>query len=222
MQNTKPTIDQILTNLTNEVLFGKAYLTIGTGLSVTDPVVLNTARTFFGLTHEACLHMSQMFAAKLYDKTGGTVTVRSLMKAAEAQAGTFKHGTRQDVAAAIKETGERIAALLPILKSIQDRRNEALAHLDPQTVANPTALDTKAKLTLKDLDKVFTETEAIINEFSRLWKDTYSSMHFIDEDDFTGALQRIADTKHAEVDRYEAEFKEPCPFPRPQMPRSKR
>jgi hypothetical protein len=107
--------------------------------------VLNTSRTFFGLTLEACSQMSQMFAAKLYDKTSGAVTVKSLLDAAQSQAGMFKHGTPQEVSAAVKEAETRVAALVPILKSVQDRRNQALAHLDSRTVTNPAALDVNAK-----------------------------------------------------------------------------
>ena len=220
MLNVKPTIDQILANLRNEVLLGKAYLGIGKGLAGADPVVLSTSRTFFGLTLEASLQMSQMLAAKLYDKTNRTVTVKSLLEMAQSKAGMFKYGTPQEVSAAVKEAETRIAALVPILKSVQERRNQALAHLDPKTVTNPAGLDVEAKLTLADLEKVFAETGAILNEFSRLWQDTTSIMRFIDDDDFTSALALIADAKHAQADRYESEFKEPYPSPRPQKPKS--
>ena len=90
MRIAKPTIDQILTSLKHEVLFGGAYLTIAKGLAGADPVVLRSSSAFFGLTLEASLQMSQMFAAKLYDKTSGAVTVESLLAEAELKAGTFK------------------------------------------------------------------------------------------------------------------------------------
>jgi len=220
MENAKPTIDQILSNLKNEVVLGKAYLTIGKGLAGTDPVVLNTARAFFGLTREACLQMSQMFAAKLYDKTAGTVTVKSLLNVARSQAGKFKFGSPQEVSAVVKEAESRIAALIPILKSVQDRRNQALAHLDPRTVTNPEELDANAKLTVADLERIFEETGSVLNEFALLWQDVTSIMQLIDDEDYTSALDLIADAKHAQADKYEAEFKEPCPFPRPRKPKS--
>jgi hypothetical protein len=62
---SEPSIDQILANLINEVLLGRAYLTIANGLKDADPVVLKSSPTFFGLTIEAALQMSQMYAAKL-------------------------------------------------------------------------------------------------------------------------------------------------------------
>lgn len=219
MGNVKPTIDQLLRNLTDEVLFGKAYLGIGKGLARADPIVLSTSPTFFGLTLEACLHMSQIFAAKLYDKTSGAVTVKSLLDAVQSEAGMFKHGSPQEVSASVKDAEGRINAIVPILKSVQDRRNKALAHLDPRTVTNPEELDANAKLTLANLEKIFAETGTILNTFSRLWLDTTSVMELIDDEDYTSALDLIADAKHAQADRYESEFKEPCPFPRPRKPK---
>ena len=220
MANRKPTIDQLLASLIHEVLCGKAYLEIGKGLAGADPVVLNTAHTFFGLTLEASLQRSHMFAAKLYDKKTGTVTVTSLLDAAEFYAGAFKHGTRQEVRDAVEDARKRMTALLPVLTAVRDRRNQAIAHLDPKTVTDPKALETEAKLTVKDLENIFAETGTILNEFSRLWKDTTAVMEFIGDDDYTMALDLIADEKHTQVDKYEAEFKEPCPFPRPKKPKS--
>ena len=216
----KPAISEILTSLKHEVVFGKTYLTIAKGVGEADPVVLGTARTFFGLTVEACLQMAQMFAAKLYDKTRGAVTVKSLLGVARNQAGTFKFGTPKEVFAAIQDAEKRVISIAPILKPIEDRRNQALAHLDPRTVKDPAGLTSRAKLTFADLGKIFDETGAILNEFSRLWEDMTTVMTLVDDTDFTGALDRIAEAKHAEADKYEAEFHEPAPFPRPKAPRT--
>lgn len=220
MGKVKPTVGEILTSLKHEVVFGKAYLGIAKGLGEADSVVLGTAGTFFGLTVEACLHMAQMFAAKLYDETRGAVTVKSLLKAAQSQAGTFKHGTAQEVSTAIKEAETRVAGLVAILKPVKDRRNQSLAHLDPRTVIDPAGLAQRAKLTFADLGKVFDESGAILNEFSRLWEDMTTVMTLVDGTDYTGALSRIAEAKHIEADKYEAEFKEIAPFPRPKTSRN--
>jgi hypothetical protein len=216
----KPTIDQILTSLEHEVLFGKSYLEIAKGLAGADKVVLAASPAFFGMTVEASLQMSQMFAAKLYDKTRGVVTVKSLLAEAQAQAGVFKHGTPSQVSVVVKNAESRIAGLRSILASVQDRRNQAIAHLDPYTVIDPAALAVSAKLTVVDLTKVFDETGAILNEISRLWADTYAVMELSNGDDFKSALDLIAEAKHALVDKWEKEFKEPCPHPRPETPRT--
>jgi hypothetical protein len=208
----KPTIDQ--------VLFGKSYLEIAKGLAGADKVVLAASPAFFGMTVEASLQMSQMFAAKLYDKTKKVVTVKTLLAEAQAQAGTFKYGNPSQVLEVVKNADSRIAGLGSILTSVQDRRNQAIAHLDPNTVVDPAALAVSAKLTLVDLTKVFDETGAILNEISRLWADTYALMELTNGDDFKSALDLIAEAKHAQVDKWEKEFTEPCPFSRPQTPRT--
>ena len=160
-----------------------------------------------------------MYAAKLYDKTKGAVTLRSLLAEAKSKAGDFKHGTPKEVAAAVSDGEARIATLAPILRSVQDRRNEALAHLDPATVADPAGLAVRAKLTLAELEKVFNESGMILNEISRLLEDTTAFMRLVDDQDYKSALDLIAEAKHGQVDKWEAEFKEPCPFPRPRAPR---
>jgi hypothetical protein len=50
-----------------------------------------------------------------------------------------------------------------------------------------------AKLTFVDLGKLFDDTGAILNEFSRLWEDMTTVMELIVDDDYTGALNRIAE-----------------------------
>jgi hypothetical protein len=62
----RPRIEEILASLHNEVIFGKAYVAIAKGLQAADPVVMQTARSFFRLTHEASLQVAQMLAAKLF------------------------------------------------------------------------------------------------------------------------------------------------------------
>jgi hypothetical protein len=217
---SKPSIEQILTSLTNEVLLGRAYLTIASGLKDADPVVLKASATFFGLTIEASLQMSQMYAAKLYDQTKGAVTVESLLDRAKLGAATFKNGTPDDILLVVKSATTRIAGLQDILRSIQKRRHEVIAHLDPRTVTDPVGLATRAKLTISDLRKVFDETSAVLNDVMRLWHDTYAHMEFIGSDDYKTSLDLIADAKHAQVDRWEKEFPDkPCDFPRPRTAR---
>jgi hypothetical protein len=220
MANPKPTVSEILQALKHEVVFGKAYLSIAKGLGKADPVVLGVARTFFGLTIEASLYMAQMFVAKLYDTTSGAITVWSLLKESKSEANNFKYGTTQEVSTAVQASETRLDGLATILKSIKDRRNQSLAHLDPRTVKDPAGLASRANLTFEELERVFEETGAILNEFSLLWESVTSSMELVDDEDYTGALSRIAEAKHIEADKYEAEFKEACPFPRPKTPRN--
>ena len=220
MADVNPTIDQVLSSLQHEVIYGRAYLTIAVGLAEVDSVVFDSAPAFFGLTREAHLLMSQMCAARLYDKTNGTVTVNFLLSEAETKRGTFKNGSATQVCSVLGNAKTRIAGLEPVLISIRKRRNEGIAHLDRATVMDPSGLAERAKLSIKDLEQVFSTTASILNELQVLWEDSCSTLEFTNADDFKHALKLIADAKHAQADKYETKFKTPCPFPRPQTPRS--
>jgi hypothetical protein len=213
--NPSPSLKETLTRLKNEVILGNAYTELAKGLRAADPVVFRSAGTFFGLTLDGSLQWSQMIAARLYDTTPGTVTVRSLLSDAEKQISSFRNGTQAQVRRAIRSSEQRIASLQPILRSIRDRRNKALAHLDPETVRNPRALVRKAKLTMPDLEKVFGETEVILADISSLYDGSGGALRLIDGDDYKKALDYIADAKCAQADNYEREFHVPAPFSRP-------
>jgi hypothetical protein len=89
----KLTVQQILESLKSEVVAGKVHLRISRGLQKADPVVLHTGEAFFGFTLTAHLEAAQMYAAKLYDKTKGAITVASLLKRFESNPGPLKNGT---------------------------------------------------------------------------------------------------------------------------------
>src|SRR5208337_5680592 len=101
----------------------------------------------------------------------------------------------EQVSLAVKDAEKRIAGLQDILVSVQKRRNEAIAHLDPGTVVDPAGLESRAKLTIPDLKKVFDETSAVLNGVMRLWQDTYAYLEFIGSDDYKTALELIAEAK---------------------------
>jgi len=54
----------------------------------------------------------------------------------------------------------------------------------------------------------------------RLWENATVVTTLMDVTDYTGALNRIAEAKHAEADKYEAQFHQPAPFPRPKTARN--
>jgi hypothetical protein len=62
------------------------------GLLNADPVVLDGTRTFFGLTIDGSLELSQMAIARLYDKTKRTVTIMAALERAAIERDTFQRG----------------------------------------------------------------------------------------------------------------------------------
>jgi len=202
----KPTLKQILDTLRKQVLVGKGYLNLANGLLQADPVIVQTAPTFFGLTTDGSLELAQMTIARLYDKTSGAVTVPTMLTQASRNGSLFHRGDQQQVRATVKKARQVVLELEPVLDAIRQRRNEWLAHLDPRTVANPKVLSAEAKLTIADLGRAFKETEGILVELSSLYEGTIGDLHFIGGDDYKTALNWIRLAKCASIEDYEKEF----------------
>jgi hypothetical protein len=211
----KPTLKQILDALKKEVLFANSRLAVAKGLMRADPVILQVAPTFFGLTLDGNLEMAQMAIAKLYDKTAGTITMEEMLDQASLSVGSFQRGGRQDIHAAVAKAKKGIEGLQPVLSSIRTRRNEWLAHLDPQTVENPQALAAKAKLTIPDLERALNETEEILLDIDSLYAGVIGDLRFVGADDYKTALDWIRKAKCAFIREYEKEFKTTWTGPRP-------
>ncbi len=210
-----PTLKQILDALKNQVLVGRTYLNTAAALLKADPVLLQVSPTFFGLTIDGGLELSQMTVARLYDETKRTITVPKMLRRAEMEAGSFQRGTPQEVRRAIAASGKSVDALEPVLEAIRERRNGWLAHLDPQTVRDPKALEARAKLTMPDLERVFEETESILLKLSSLYDGTFGELKYIGWDDYEGALNWIRLAKCAAIEKYETEFHSKWIGPRP-------
>lgn len=210
-----PTLKQILDALQKQVLVGRTYLDTAKGLLAADPVLLQTAPTFFGLTIDGCLELAQLAIARLYDKTKGTMTVSKMLDRANQEAGLFHRASAQEVRQAIADSEKVVLGLDSVLASIHERRNGWLAHLDPQTIADPKVLSARATLTVPDLEKAFKQTEEMLLKLSSLYDGTIGELKYIGGDDYGVALNWIRLAKCAFIEKYEREFKVNWDGPRP-------
>jgi len=92
--------------------------------------------------------------------------------------------------------------------------------MDPTIVGDPERLAKETQVTFSDLNLIFQTAGNIVNRISVAFRDISSVLELIGDIDYQGAVQLIVDAKHAQVDRYEKEFKQPADFPRPKTPRS--
>ena len=201
MPNDDPSLEEILIALKREVAFGRTHLRIALAIRRADPVVIHSAQTFFGLTHDAHLAAAQMYAAKLYDKTKGSLGVRSLLAKAGQLAGKFANATGEEVRKVISAANAQVDGFDKILFAVERRRNEYLAHLDVKTVADPPALDKEAGLTIDELDNLLVETGNMLNEISQLYDGTLSFLELTGFDDHETVLKLIAGAMRAQADR---------------------
>jgi hypothetical protein len=181
-------------------------LEITKGLGQADPVILQSAPTFFGITRDGSLDLAQIIAAKLYDKTKGAVTIKTALDQALLSIGSFQRGTKVEITAMIAKARKKIMELEPVLESIRTRRNEGLAHLDPRTVASPGQLPTKAKLTMAEVERVFRVTEDILLDLDSYYESLIGDLQFLGHDDYRHALDLIRRAKCAQIREYEKQF----------------
>jgi len=207
-------IERVISRLVLEIIVGQAHLVVAKGLSTSDPVVLNTANTFFAMSIDAHLYAAEMYAARLYDTTRGTVTIEMLLTRAEKAAGTAKCGTASEVRSEIEAARKQIAQLKAPLDSLKERRNEWLAHTDQSTLANPMLMARLASDELDELQRIYRISGEIVNEFSRLFLDITNILELLGQTDYESVIKLVSDAKCEQVRRYEAQFG-PAPFQRP-------
>jgi len=219
----KEMFKKVLARLTEVVVLGKAHLKIGSGIAKTvtaDPVIANVAPVFWGMSMTAHLDAAQMFAFKLFDPRRGSMTIEYLLDKAAECSGDFQNASPSQVSAIIDAACTQVSSLAAPLQPLRTKRNRILAHMDPTIVRDPEKLAKETQVTFSDLNLIFRTAGDIVNRISVAFRDISSDLELIGDTDYEGAVQLIVDAKHAQVDRYEEEFKQPAPFSRPKSPKS--
>jgi hypothetical protein len=196
----KPTIEQVLNALERQILFGKTYLAVSRGLLNAEPVVYGVARIFFGLTADGGVELAAMTIARLYDRSKGSVTLPRMLLQAEKEIGCFRHHSR--VSEAIGKAKSKVSGLASVLVAIKRYRDTWFAHLDPDVVVDPQALNAAVKVTLLDLYRVFDETEEIIKELTHLLDGRTGPIDFSGNDDFLEVLRHIRHSQEVEMEQF--------------------
>ena len=142
------------------------------------------------------------------------MTVMTLLSIAERHPELFKKGARGEVLAAAKECRKLMTSLQGPLASIKRRRNEALAHLDARSVISPGGLKQTAPLTIAEIEKIFDNTEGILQKIDYLYCATVGDLKYLAHDDYKTVLDLMADAKCTQAEKYE-KVGIPCEWPLP-------
>jgi hypothetical protein len=204
-------IDEILADLAYHTAAGTAHMDVAEGLSKVDPVVLNSARTFFAMTIDAHLFYALMAAARMHDDQRNAITIYTLLERAATEPAKFDNGG--EVATAITSAEATLAGLKREVERLDTWRNRRLAH-NQSLLSDPAFAVQQTKEYERDLRTIFEATSRIVNEFSRLYRDIYSDPSIIDQTDYEMVVGYVSDVKCQQVHEYEKEFG-PAPFPRP-------
>jgi len=204
-------IDEILADLAYQTAAGTAHMDVAEGLSKVDPVVLNSARTFFAMTIDAHLFYALMAAARMHDDQRNAITIHTLLERVATEPAKFDKGG--EVATAIMSAEATLAGLKRELERLDTWRNRRLSH-NQSLLSDPTFAVQQTREYERDLRTIFEATSRIANEFSRLYRDIYSDPSIIGQTDYEMVVGYVSDVKCQQVHEYEKEFG-PAPFPRP-------
>jgi HEPN superfamily AbiU2-like protein len=219
---TQEKVEKILARLKESVVMGKAHLSIGRGLAeafTQDPIIGSVAHVFWGMTITAHLDAAQLLAFKLFDSQPRSMTLEYLLELSM-DGVTFQKAKPEQVLELISTQRARITSIRPRLAPIDAKRNRIIAHADPTVITDPEKIGKQTRVTFDDLDSIFKIAGQILNNVSVAFHDVSSVFDLADVDDYQSVIQRVADAKHEEADKYEREFKETAPFPRPKTARS--
>jgi hypothetical protein len=204
-------INEILADLAYHTAAGTAHMELAKGLSKVDPVVLNSAQTFFAMTIDAHLFCALMAAARMHDDQRNAITIHTLLERAAAEPAKFDKGG--EVVAAITSAKATLAGLNRELSRLDTWRNRRLAH-NQSLLSDPAFAVQQTKEYERDVTTIFVATSRIVNEFSRLYRDIYSDPSIIGQTDYEMVVGYVSDVKCQQVYEYEKEFGT-APFPRP-------
>lgn len=220
---TQETFAKVLGRLTEFVVLGKTHLKIGRGIAsdvMADPVIAGAAPVFWGMTLTSHLDIAQLMAFKLFDTRRGTMTIDYLLDRAAECPDSFQKATPSQVSGIIADSRSQIASIEVPLAPLRAKRNRILAHVDPTIIGNPEQVAKACAVTFADLDVIFKIAGDILNSINVGYSHTSTWMDIASGDDYESVVQLVVDAKHAQVDKFEAEFGLPPNFPRPKAKKS--
>jgi hypothetical protein len=125
---------------------------VAEGLSKVDPVVLDSARSFFAMTIGAHLFYALMAAARMHDDQRNAITIHTLLERAATEPANFDKGG--EVAAAITSAKATLAGLKKKLERLDTWRNRRLAH-NQSLLSDPAFAVQQTREYERDLTTIF-------------------------------------------------------------------
>jgi HEPN superfamily AbiU2-like protein len=200
---------KIFDSVCNEVVMGNAHLELWRGLAKRlreSPFVANTARTFFGMTLESHLDTAFLYAAKIFDRNRGSLSLWTVLRYAEENKRSLPGETSTVIERVVAGSRVELTKLDDSLKAVRTRRDKVIAHLDAQFVSNPEKVAEQSQIAVNDLQKIFVVAFRLLNNISIPYWQSSASLELIGVNDFEHALQLIEREKKRERAEYEAEF----------------
>jgi hypothetical protein len=193
--------------LTTEAYEGILHVDIGRGIRTIDPIIGNRAPAFFIQSINAHLNAAQMYAAKLFDRSGSAFTIPKFLIECRECRREFKQTKPDEVLAYITEAEHKIDGFRPVLKTIKHRRDQYLAHISRELVFDLKRLKEGPKLEFGQIRGVLFKGGRIVNELSRMLCGKTNPILDSDHDDYKIVVEMLRKQVAVELAQQEADDK---------------
>jgi hypothetical protein len=177
--------------LLTDLQYARASFAISCDLPRAHPAAVASAPFFFQLTTNRHADAVNLHVTKLYDHSR-TLSIPGLLTLASKHAGTFNHASAPKVREEVAIVRKSILRFAPLLKALNLRRNQSIAHMDPTTVVNPGRYVARGFVRTGDLAELLELTGLILNRLSMLYRGVSLPLDNANAGDYRNALDLIA------------------------------
>jgi hypothetical protein len=186
-QEREMTFPETLIWLLTDLQYARASFVISCDLLRAHPAVVATAPFFFQLTANRHADAVNLHATKLYDSSR-RLSIPGLLVLASKHAGTFMHASAPEVRREVTAARKIILRFAPLLRALNLRRNQSIAHMDQTTIVNPDQYVKDGFVRTGDLAELLEQTALILNRLSMLYRGVSLALDIANADDYRKAL----------------------------------
>jgi hypothetical protein len=190
-QEREMSFPETLVWLLTDLQYARASFVISCDLQRAFPAVVATAPFFFQLTATRHADAVNLHATKLYDPSR-SLSIPGLLTLALKQAGTFKQASAPEVRKEVAIIRRTVLRFAPLLKALNLRRNQSIAHMDPTTIVDPDKYVKEGFVRTGDLAELLEQTGLILNRLSMLYRGISLPLDMESAGDYRNALELIA------------------------------
>jgi len=190
-QEREMTFSETLIWLLTDLQYARASFVISCDLPRAHPAVIATAPFFFQLTANRHADAVNLHATKLYDSSR-RLSIPGLLSLASKQAGTFNHASASEVRKEVAIARRIVVRFAPLLRALNLRRNQSIAHMDPTTIVNPDQYIKDGFVRTGDLADLLEQTGLILNRLSMLYRGVSLALDIANAGDYRRALDLMS------------------------------
>ncbi|MBN1449746.1 MAG: hypothetical protein JW963_01930 [Anaerolineales bacterium] len=121
---------------------------------------------FFNTVEISCLETTILTLSKLLVSQAASISVPYLLNFVEQNPSAFPEIQRERLIDLVNRHREELRLLEPLVNNLRQQRDRTIAHLDKLHVTNPSVISSVPPLNYLEVEKVFRDLTALLNEYA--------------------------------------------------------